>query len=148
MEFDSDLPIEERFEHLPAWQAAMALVMEIYRVTEQAVLDDPGGVAIQLRATAITVPGKIAAGVGSGDPQLLVDNLSLAYAALSELRTLFYVATDMEELDGDDARRLAGEVARIGKLIARMTDNLPAALPGSNGHESHDGDADRPEFDR
>ena len=29
--------------------------------------------------------------------------------------------------------------SRVGKLIAKMTDNLPAAHPGPNGHGDHDG---------
>src|SRR5688500_3153487 len=94
---------EARFEDSPAWQAAMALVQEVYRVTEGLQLDEGFSVVGQLRATAVMVPGKIAAGIGSGEPQLLVHNLGLAYGALSEFRTLCYVAHDMDEIGADVA---------------------------------------------
>jgi len=128
-----------RFEHLPAWQAAMELVQEVYDVTDGKPLEETAGVSGQMRATAIQVPSKIAAGVGSGDPGWLIQNLGLAFGALGELRTLCYVAHDMGEIDSDIAERLASEATRIGKLIAKMTDNLPAARPGPNGHGGHDG---------
>jgi four helix bundle protein len=133
---------EDDFEELPAWKAARALVQEIYRVTDGKPLEESASVAGQLRGIAITVPSKIAAGVGSGDPRLLVHNLSLAYGAIGELRTLCYVAHDMGELDAEVAERLATEAAQIGKLITRMTDNLPAAHPAPNGHSDDGRDFD------
>jgi four helix bundle protein len=130
-----------RFEDVPAWQSAMALVQEIYRVTDGKPLEESASIAGQMRSTAITVPSKIAAGVGTGDPRLLVHNLSLAYSALGELRTLCYVAHDMGEIESDVAERLATEATRVGKLITKMTDNLPAAYPGPNGHSGDDAPA-------
>jgi four helix bundle protein len=138
---------EARFEDSPAWQAAMALVQEVYRVTEGLQLDGGLSVVGQLRATAVMVPGKIAAGVGSGEPQLLVHNLALAYGSISEFRTLCYVAHDMDEIEADVAERLATEATRVGKLITKMTDNLPAAYPGPNGHSRNDGPAFNEERD-
>jgi len=127
------------FEHLPAWRAAMELVQEVYEVTDGKPLEETAGVDGQMRGTAILVPSKIAASVGSGDPGWLMHNLGLAYGALGELRTLCYVAHDMGEIDSDVAERLAIEATRVGKLIAKMTDNLPAAHPGPNGHGGRDG---------
>jgi four helix bundle protein len=132
---------DERFEDYPAWQAAMALVHEVYRITDGKPLDESMSVAGQLRGIAITVPSKIAAGVGSGDPGLLIHNLGLAYGALGELRTLCYVAHDMGEVESDDAERLAAEASRVSRLITKMTDNLPAAHPGPNGHGNDEGPA-------
>jgi four helix bundle protein len=132
-----------RFEHLPAWRAAMELVQEVYEATKGKPLEETAGVAEQMRGTAILVPSKIAASVGSGDPDWLIHNLGLAYGALSELRTLCYVAHDMGEIDSDVAERLAIEATRVSKLIAKMTDNLPAAHPGPNGRGGHD----RPSLD-
>jgi four helix bundle protein len=123
------------FEDLPAWKAAMALAQEIYRVTDGKPLEESASVAGQMRGIAVTVPSKIAAAFGSGDPRLLVHNLSLAYGATGELRTLCYVAHDMGEVEAKVAEQLATEAARVGKLISRMTDNLPAAHPGPNGHD-------------
>jgi four helix bundle protein len=131
------------FRELPAWQRAMDLVHEVYEATEGLALEEGASVAGQLRGIAITVPAKIANGVGTGDPQLLVQNLSLAYGALGELRTLLYVAHDMDELPAAAVERLAERVAEVGKLIYKLTDNLPASHPGSNGH----GDAEMPPFD-
>lgn len=128
-----------RFEDLPAWKAAMALVQKVYEVTDGKSFEESAGVAGHMRGTAIQVPSKIAAGVGSGDPGWLIHNLGLAYGALGELRTLCYVAHDMGEIESDVAERLAKEATRVGKLIAKMTDNLPAAHPGPNGHGGHDG---------
>jgi four helix bundle protein len=130
------------FKEIPAWQAAMEFVQEVYRVTEGLPLEEGASVAGQLRGVSIMVPGKIAAGVGTGDPKLLVHNLGLAYGAITELRTLCFVAQDMGEIDADSAERLATEAARIGRLIHKMTDNLPAVHPGPNGHGDQELPAD------
>jgi four helix bundle protein len=131
------------FRELPVWQAAMALVQAVYRVTEGLPLEEGSSVAGQLRGVSIMVPGKIANGIGTGDPKLLLHNLSLAYGAISELRTLCYVARDMGDIDAESADQLALEAVRIGRMIHQMTDNLPAIHPGSNGH----GDFELPAVD-
>ena len=50
------------FEQLDVWQAAPALVLEIYRFTRKLPRDERFGLVDQMRRAAVSVPANIAEG--------------------------------------------------------------------------------------
>src|SRR3712207_420665 len=96
-----------RFEDLPAWQAAHAFTLAVYRATDgwPDRERERDGLASQVRGTAVTVPAKIANGWAGFDPDEpatashLVAQMSISRRSLREVETLLDVAHGLDLLD-------------------------------------------------
>ena len=53
-------------EDLVAWQMAVELSVEVYRLTESFPVDERFGITQQIRRAAVSVPSNIAEGYGRG----------------------------------------------------------------------------------
>lgn len=72
---------------LRAWQAAMQLVEEVYRLTSTFPRDEQFGLTSQMRRAAVSVPSNIAEGAARNGTKELIHFLGIATGSLSELDT-------------------------------------------------------------
>ncbi len=108
------------FEDLIAWQKAMRLAEEIYKLTRSLPEKERFGLCSQMRRAAVSVPSNIAEGHGRGSRQDYIRFLRTARGSINELRTQLMLASRLELVSGNPAiDDLAREVAVILQALIR-----------------------------
>ncbi len=72
---------------LRAWQSAMLLVEDIYRLTSTFPKEEMFGLVSQMRRAAVSVPSNLAEGAARNGTKELVHFLGIATGSLAELDT-------------------------------------------------------------
>ena len=83
----------KRYTDLVAWQKAMDLVEQIYRITKSFPKEELYGLSSQLRRAAISVPSNIAEGHCRNGRREFVHHLSIALGSLGEMETQIILAS-------------------------------------------------------
>jgi four helix bundle protein len=89
-------PAARGYRDLIAWQKAMVLVTDTYRVTARWPSEERFGLSLQARRAAVSVPANIAEGSGRSGSRHLRNHLSIAHGSLCELETHVLVARDLD----------------------------------------------------
>ena len=114
------------YRELIAWQKAMDLVVEIYRVTQLFPREELYGLTNQLRRAAVSVPSNIAEGQGRGVGQAFAQYLRIANGSLQEVETQMMIAQRLNYLDESKACRILDLSAETGRVIAGLLRSLDA----------------------
>jgi four helix bundle protein len=80
------------YRDLKAWQTAMTLVGDVYRLTQEFPRDETYGLTSQLRRAAVSIASNIAEGKGRSSDKELLHFLSNAKGSLFEVETQVIVA--------------------------------------------------------
>jgi len=102
---------------LIAWQKAMALVTDIYRVTESFPDREIYGLTNQVRRAAVSVPSNIAEGKGRLSKKEFVQFLAKARGSLLEAQTQLEIAYNLGFLQKKDFEQLDAKAAEAGRVI-------------------------------
>lgn len=78
---------------LRAWQSAMLLVEDIYRLTSTFPKEEMFGLTSQMRRAAVSVPSNLAEGAARNGTKELLHFLGIATGSLAELDTQLELAT-------------------------------------------------------
>ncbi|TAM11126.1 MAG: four helix bundle protein [Nevskiaceae bacterium] len=111
-----------RHEQLHAWQSAMRLIEQIYKLTEQFPATERYGLTDQLRRAAVSVPSNIAEGAARGSQADCLRFLYMARGSLSEVDTQTKIAqrlgyiVDTQEVEN----QLEECFAQLGGLINHL----------------------------
>jgi len=105
---------------LAAWQKAMELVTEIYRVTRTFPQDERFGLVSQLRRAAVSVPSNVAEGYGRNSRNELHHFVGQARGSLCEVETQVELAKNLGFLKPSIATELTRKVAEVGRLLTGL----------------------------
>ncbi len=109
-------PRTRHYRDLIAWQKAMLLAKQVYKLTDRMPPDERFGLTVQMRRSAVAVPSDIAEGHGRLSDRALRMFLGNARGSLYELETQILLAADLNYVKRDDADAVlasGSEVARI-----------------------------------
>jgi four helix bundle protein len=114
------------FRDLIAWQKAMELTKQIYRITAQMPGPERFGLTSQMRRAAVSVPSNIAEGYARQSRTDYIRFLRMARGSLAELQT----QTVLSEQLGfcrvpEQLSELLSETDRVLQGLIRSLDNLP-----------------------
>ena len=84
-----------KHHELRAWQEAMELVKEIYRVTRDFPKEEMYGLVGQMRRAAVSIPSNISEGAARGGDREFIQFLIIARGSLSELETQLLISYDL-----------------------------------------------------
>jgi four helix bundle protein len=84
-----------KHHELKAWQEAMQLVKEIYRVTRDFPKEEIFGLVSQMRRAAVSIPSNISEGAARGGDREFIQFLIIARGSLSELETQLLISKDL-----------------------------------------------------
>ena len=90
------------FKDLIVWQKAYRLVLEIYKITKTFPKSETYGLTQQMRRAAISIPSNIAEEYGRKHKAEYQQFLSIAYASLLELETLYLLSLDLNYLNKNE----------------------------------------------
>jgi len=105
---------------LVAFQRAMDLVTEVYKVTANFPRDERFGLTSQMRRAAIGVPAQIAEGHGRVSYGEWRQFLSQARGSLFEVEAELIAARRLEFVDDAGAERIDREIRRTGKALVGL----------------------------
>src|ERR1022692_3424835 len=104
------------YQDLIAWQKAMDLVTDVYRVTAAFPKEEVYGLTSQLRRAAVSVPSNIAEGQGRKGDGEFKHFLRLALGSLMEVETQIMIAERLGYLNPSAAQTLLRDTAELGKI--------------------------------
>ncbi len=105
------------YRDLVAWQKAMNLVIEIYRVTRNFPKDELFGLTSQLRRAAVSIPSNIAEGQGQLSKGDFRRFLGHARGSLSELETQIIISQNLDYLAEEEANHLLNLATEVGRIL-------------------------------
>jgi four helix bundle protein len=109
--------VKRKHHELHAWQEAMTLVNDVYRITLAFPRDEIYALTSQIRRAAVSVPSNIAEGAARTSDKEFLQFLSISRGSLSELETQLMIATELGYLQSSEQ-------------IAQKIDNIFALLNG------------------
>jgi four helix bundle protein len=114
------------FRDLKVWQKGVALVTDVYRVTQGFPREELFGLTSQLRRCAISVPSNIAEGYGRQATKDYIRFLQIALGSLYELLTQLEISKNLGYLDDSLAvtRALADQASEIERMLRRLLNRL------------------------
>ncbi len=119
-------PVARGYRDLIAWQKAMTLVTETYRLTGRWPTQERFGLTLQARRAAVSVPANIAEGSGRTGPRHLRNHRSIAHGSLCELETHILVARDLGFAENPETEALLERSEEVGRIIRGLLKSLPS----------------------
>jgi four helix bundle protein len=111
----------QRFEELPAWQAAMELARRAYALTCDRCFCQPGDVCDQFRRAALSVSSNIAEGFERGSTAELLMFLYIARGSAGEVRSILHFLSDWPA-----ASHLKSEISNLKSLAESCSRQIRA----------------------
>lgn len=109
--------MSDSYREVVAWQKAMALTTEVYRVTDTFPPREIYGLTRQVRNAALSVPSNIAEGKGRQTKRDYVQFLCRARASLLETETQLEVAANVRFLTPDLFAAINEQAAEVGRVL-------------------------------
>lgn len=122
-----------RFEDIKAWQAARALVAEIYSASGRGGFARDFGLRGQVRRAAVSIMANIAEGFLYRSDRMFTRFLLTARASAMEVQSHLYVAMDQSYLSEEQFRKLYVQTENCAKQLGRLI----SYLVGPRGIELH-----------
>ena len=115
----------QKYTDLMAWQKAMTLVQEVYKVSQKLPVEERYGLIAQLRKSAVSIPANIAEGQGRKSSSEFRYHLSVAIGSLYELETEIMVAGRLSYADDSEITPLLEQSSEVGRLLHGLYRSLP-----------------------
>lgn len=105
---------------LVAWQKAMELVTEIYRMTRDFPKDELYGLVSQLRRAAVSVPSNLAEGYGRNSRNEFHQFVGVARGSLAEVEMQIEIAKNLDYVSQESCSKLLSRIDEVGRLLTGM----------------------------
>lgn len=115
------------YRDLIAWQKAMDLVAEVYRLTASFPKSEMFGLTNQLRRCAVSIPSNIAEGQGRSTTKDFVHFLHIARGSLQEVETQLAIAARLNFLPAADFQSSAGRTGELARILNGLIRSLASS---------------------
>ena len=112
------------YKDLIAWQKAMALAKEAYRLSRAFPADEKFGLTAQMRRAGAGVAANIAEGFGRSSRQDYLRFLDMARGSANEVETFALLAVDLEFIKTTEAATLLEAAIEVQKVLAGLIRSL------------------------
>ncbi|HEX7729798.1 MAG TPA: four helix bundle protein [Terracidiphilus sp.] len=112
------------FKELLAWQRAMELAREIYKLSGRFPDTERFGLISQMRRAAVSVPSNIAEGYARSSTGEYIQFLGHARGSCAELETQILLAKDLGFTNEEDSKSATDMCSETGKLVHRLIKSL------------------------
>ena len=114
--------MSQHYRDLLVWQKAIALVTDIYRLTQGFPREELYGLTSQIRRAAVSIPSNIAEGQGRLTRGEFRQFLGQARGSYAELETQLIIAKNLGYWS--QAGNLAENLAEVGRLLNGLLTSL------------------------
>jgi four helix bundle protein len=112
------------YRDLIVWQRAMAVVVDVYRLTDGFPTHERYGLVQQVRRAAVSIPSNIAEGHGRDHLGDYLRLLSVANGSLMEVETQMLIARQLGYLTATEEGALLNKTAEVGRMLSGLTGAL------------------------
>ncbi len=112
------------YRDLIAWQKALELVTEIYRISKKFPNEELFGLMSQLRRAAISIPSNIAEGQGRLGRKEFQHFLGNARGSLWEVETQIIIARNLDYLSETEMNGILERSAEVGRILNGLLSSL------------------------
>lgn len=105
------------YRDLVAWQKAMQLVTDVYRLTQGFPKEELFSLTNQIRKSAISIPCNIAEGQGRSSRKEFLYFLANARRSLWELETQIIIAKNLKYLKDEEVNQFLEALTELGKVL-------------------------------
>jgi len=117
------MPVQS-YRELVAWQKAMELAADVYRITKTFPHDELYGITGQLRRASVSVPANIAEGQGRQTTGEFRQFLGHAPGSLLETETHILLAVRLRYIPEAAGEVLLKQTAELGKVLNGLMASL------------------------
>ena len=121
------------FRDLRVWQAAMDLLVGVYRLTAVFPRLEAYGLTSQTQRAAISIPSNIAEGHTREHRKEYLQHISVAQASLAELETCLEIARRLGYYSVEQLSPLFEQVASLGRQLYSLRNALMKREGGIRG---------------
>jgi four helix bundle protein len=118
----------QSYRELIAWQKAMKLVTDVYKIAETLPKVEVFGLASQLKRAIVSVPSNIAEGQGRDSTKEFIHHLSISYGSLMEAETQIQIASNLGYISQVEADTVIDQAAEVGRLVNGLSRSLKRSL--------------------
>jgi four helix bundle protein len=115
---------KQGYQDLVAWQKAMILVTEVYRVTRNWPHEEQYGLTSQARRAAVAIPSNLAEGHGRSGRREFAHHVSISYGSLCELETQLLIAEQLGYSNSESTDSLMDSIADVRRLSSGLLRSL------------------------
>jgi len=116
--------VTQHFKDLIAWQKAMDLVEQIYRLTEAFPARENYGLSNQLRRAAVSVASNIAEGQARYSKKDFRHFLRVAKGSLAEIETQVLIARRLHYINQNCCDLCIDHMKELGRILAGLISSL------------------------
>ena len=112
------------YRDLRAWQRAMDLVEQSYRLAALLPSHELYGLTSQIRRAAVSIPANIAEGNGREHLGDYLHHVSITHGSLMELETHFFIALRLQYFQAEQIASTLERIAEVGRMIGGLHKSL------------------------
>ena len=112
------------FREFVAWQKAMDLVTEVYKLTRTFPKEEQFGLTSQVRRSAVSVPSNFAEGFGRKGSNEFVRFIRISLGSLYECQTQLEIAKNIEYLDEEVFESVYNKTKEVEALFRGLEKKL------------------------
>lgn len=112
------------FKSLVVWQKSVALVTEIYQLTENFPKNEVFGLTSQIRRAAISVPSNIAEGHSRRSTSDYIQFLKISRGSLAELETQWLISKNLNFISEKEFLETSERIFEISKMLNSLITKL------------------------
>ena len=109
------------YKKLIAWQKAMDLTDEIYRLVKYLPAEERFALSDQMRRSAVSVPSNIAEGYGRHTENEFKEYLAIARGSVFELETQLTICQRQSFLSEDQIKRAVFLCDELGRMLTALS---------------------------
>ncbi len=111
----------KRFEDINSWSKAKDLAIKIYNIFEES---KDFGFKNQIERASVSIMNNIAEGFERMSNKEFIHFLYIAKGSCGELRSMLYLAKDLDKIDENQFNELYEQSIEISKMIAGLIKSL------------------------
>jgi len=112
--------VEKPHKKLKAWQLAMEIVTDVYKLTESFPPEEKFGLASQMRRCAVSMPSNIAEGAARNTDKEFINFLHMAQGSLAELDTQLEISLRLKLTKQESWISIDAKLMEVDKMLSGL----------------------------
>lgn len=112
------------YKDLIAWQKAIRLAKEIYKVSEKFPSTEKYGMTTQIRRAVVSIPCNIAEGYGRRTKADFIHFIDIAQGSANEVETLLSLAVELAAIEKEQISEIGNQIIEIQKILRGLAISL------------------------
>ena len=113
-----------QFEDLNCWKLSRTLVKDIYRISNTGYFKKDFGLRDQIQRASVSIMTNIAEGFARYNTNDSIRFLNFSQSSASEVRSLLYVAEDLNYITKEEAEDLRNRANECKKMILALIKHM------------------------